>query len=427
MAGSNNRRSRARMVPQLNEPCIYSIFSHVPAAKILSSVKILSKIWKNETQETVFIEEQLCHSKPGLLIQDNEYPFSRIRHFSIDKGVFKMTDHFASGEDQIQRLQVPQMPTVRTMRVLASCDGVSLVFFNGFDYQGFLVKGLFVANIVKKRMRRIQLPDQAYLHREYCSIGRVPQTREIKVMCPYTFRRRGLRWCVATVGADQSWREIGLTMDVTDRPRNHRSVNIVSCSGVIYLDQASGSQHTTFAVDLSDESVHRVNVPEYNPPDPGQYELLGAAAFPPLDDKFLVLSDSDEYSLPLDGRLVVMRDKVTFIVPQHLGNDSSTLNLYTLADFRSSRWEACDKRVHPDIIRMYISENAVPVAWLDGEDVLVCRVRKVKQKDHNLGYWYSYCLVAYNVRTGRRRRVPGVEVCRKHRVTCHTNSLVWYH
>ncbi|KAL9684725.1 hypothetical protein QQ045_022166 [Rhodiola kirilowii] len=374
-SGTKKKRIRKKSKICFPQEILSEIFRRTPAPIVQSSFKRLNRECKEEANTPDFIKDHLSRAKPGLLIQTARYPYKEIRHFTIEKGVVKMK-------------RFKRRPLPFDGKVLASCDGLSLVYTPPIANLG-AEERLFLVNMVKKRVKTIPLLENASLIETLCSIGRVPATDEVKILCAYLITGNEQRWYIATVrhGQEILWNIINLNLDV----KKGDLVNLFSISGVIYWAITKNRQdHNVCAINLSDESVHKIQVPNY-------------------------ANCSTCLLFYTWGRFLVMEGKFSMIAVAK--ESESELSIYVLSDLRSSQWEARNKFIHESVRISYMFEMAEPITWLDEESVLICKVPKSKK--------FNYGLVAYFVKTGKSRFLPGTPFAKLHKVTNYTSSLLW--
>ncbi|KAI8030769.1 hypothetical protein LOK49_LG01G00311 [Camellia lanceoleosa] len=213
----NQIEERSNTITCLPEELIINILSRLPAQFLHESVRSVCMRWEYLVNDPFFIEAHLRQSKTGIFIEVIGSPANS--YFFETKGgefSFSLTDY---------KHEFPG-------RMIASYDGIAL-FIDLID-----ITILYVMNPVTMEKTRLPSLDEPPNPMYYCScIARGRSTRQYKVVHSYEDFSREFHWVVLTIEED-------------------------------------GIKHF-LAMDVDDETIHKVPIPPSGSIEPSAYMKMG--------------------------------------------------------------------------------------------------------------------------------------------------------
>ncbi|KAG6664534.1 putative F-box protein At4g38870 [Carya illinoinensis] len=379
-------------ITDLPEDLLIEILSRVPAETLHQSARYVCKTWANAIRDPVFVRNQVLRAKPGLFVSKAEprplVPQQRridnFRFFEFKNGKFKLTDYEYEFAGEI----------------LGSSGGVAL-----FKPRNNLLcrTSLYVGNPLTGKVMKLPRPSgNLCAFDRFSNIAFVPETGELKVINPRVDSTGKYHWEIVTVGVGMSWRRIDRHDSQEGTPSSPDDIHLylqrpICVGGFLYSTSkcwgcSRDESCSIHAIDIRDETTRCIQIPK-------------------------------ELGLCKRSQLMAMGNYLCYI-GYEVRVSAVYYNVWILKDLDQNEWA---KLYSIDVgLGENEARNSIPIGWMENEQELLFRVTKINSVESHRGAAAaaSSVILAYNVKTQKRKELTLGYQASRHKVQLHINSFL---
>ncbi|KAJ8748885.1 hypothetical protein K2173_013318 [Erythroxylum novogranatense] len=231
-SSENTKRMNSDEMPYLPEAVIFNILIMIPA-HFLGSMRLVCKLWADLIKQPFFALLHHQHARPGLFVQNKQFPYSA-----------RFLEPSRDGEFGVTYL-APRYPglmfsSVKGLSLLSDPCNKLIYAINPFTMQGVKVH------------QPVICPS-----RDHSSCGLVYKNGVYTLVWGFQDAELAAHFCVLRLGIDDDWRKIETTIPYYGIYMQTHPISI----GGGFLCWAMARHRETVIMDTNDESFHILRIP----------------------------------------------------------------------------------------------------------------------------------------------------------------------